>query len=222
MQVLIAEDSRTVRHVMQDAVEGLGHDCAVAADGAEAWERFQAGGADVVISDWLMPGLDGLELCQRIRAQQRAEYTYFIFLTSLTDRQHALRGIEAGADDYLPKPLDYDDLRLRLIVAERVTALHRERTIAQLQAGRLQGVHLAAHTMQHELGNTLTRTSGYTQLLASQATLTAEGQAAAQQALRGVQEAIAIVQRLEAVATLEETDWGPNIPPTIDLARSSE
>jgi DNA-binding response OmpR family regulator len=217
MQVLVAEDSSTTRHVVRDAVERLGYACAEATNGTAAWEWLQRHEADVVISDWLMPGGDGLELCQRLRAQERPGYTYFIFLTTLDDRPHVLAGMAASADDYLPKPLDHDDLRLRLAVAERVTTLHRERAAAQFELGRLQGVHLAARTLQHELGNKLARTAGYVQLLSHHAALTADDGLAARRALDGVQEAVRIVNRLQTLVDLEHTDWGPNLPPTIHV-----
>ena len=71
MRVLIAEDNLLERRMLETAVELLGHDCRSAADGAEAWRLYQEQGADVIISDWVMPGLDGQELCQRVRAQQQ-------------------------------------------------------------------------------------------------------------------------------------------------------
>jgi two-component system, cell cycle response regulator len=72
-----------------------------------------------------MPGMDGLELCSKVRGEERNGYTYFIFLTALGDRNHLHMGLEAGADDYLSKPLDRDELQVRLISARRVTELHR-------------------------------------------------------------------------------------------------
>jgi DNA-binding response OmpR family regulator len=216
MRILIAEDSRVTRSLIRVGVTQLGYECREACDGAEAWEAYQAAGADVVLSDWLMPGLDGLELCQRIRATGGPGYTYFIFLTSLDDREHALQGMAAGADDYLTKPLNRQDLRLRLAVAERVTTLHRERTAAQWELGRLQGVQLAARTLQHELGNKLARTAGYVQLLKDRAA-SPDGDTAARRALEGVREAMRIVEQLQATTTLAEADWGPNVPTTIRL-----
>jgi DNA-binding response OmpR family regulator len=216
MHVLVAEDGPVVRRLIRLAVTRLGYECQEACDGVEAWEAYQAYGADVVLSDWLMPGLDGLELCQRIRATGGPGYTYFIFLTSLDDREHALQGMAAGADDYLTKPLNKQDLAIRLAVAERVTTLHRERTAAQLEVGRLQGVQLAARTLQHELGNKLARTAGYVQLLKDRAA-SPDGDTAARRALEGVWEAMRIVEQLQATTTLAETNWGPNVPTTIRL-----
>src|SRR2546423_10866549 len=124
MKVLVVEDGRTTRMMLKSAVEGLGHECLTAADGSEAWELFRSQGADVIISDWLMPGIEGPELCRLVRAHA-GPYTYFILLTAFGDRGHAQEGMQAGADDYLAKTLDGDGLRLRLIAAERVPAVHR-------------------------------------------------------------------------------------------------
>jgi len=126
MRILLAEDSAASRFLLQRAVEELGHECVVAEDGLQAWDRYKEAGPEVVISDWIMPGLDGDELCRRIRADEDGPYTYFVMLTSLEDKEHILRGMRAGVDDYLTKPLDRNDLNARLIAATRVTALHRQ------------------------------------------------------------------------------------------------
>ncbi|QIN81617.1 diguanylate cyclase [Rubrobacter tropicus] len=131
MKILVAEDDAVSRTILKRAVEKLGHECLVAEDGRSAWETFCAQPCvDVIISDWMMPDVDGLELCRMIREEERGArgraYTYFIFLTALGDRDHLLMGLEAGADDYLSKPLDRDELGMRLISADRVTELHRK------------------------------------------------------------------------------------------------
>ena len=126
MKILIAEDDAVSRTILRRAVEKLGHECLAAADGEEAWGLYKENpDLDVIISDWMMPGVDGLELCRRVRGDDRDGYTYFIFLTALGDREHLLQGLEAGADDYLSKPLDRDELGMRLTSAMRVTDLHR-------------------------------------------------------------------------------------------------
>lgn len=126
MRILIAEDDVAARLIIQAVVRALGHACVVATDGEEAWRLFQATDVDVVISDRRMPGLDGVELCRRVRAAPRDTYTYFIFLTVVDDKAAVAGGMAAGADDYLVKPLDADELRTRLAVADRVTTLHRQ------------------------------------------------------------------------------------------------
>lgn len=130
MRVLIAEDSAVARVMLETALSSLGYEWMTAKDGDSAWELFLRYAPDVVISDWLMPGLDGDELCRRVRQHQDGSYTYFILLTSLAAQAHVVRGMEAGADDYLHKPVDTDDLHSRLIAAARVNALH-ERLGAQ-------------------------------------------------------------------------------------------
>jgi diguanylate cyclase (GGDEF)-like protein len=126
MRVLIAEDNAVSRMVLQRAVQKFGHEVLVAEDGRKAWELYrETPGVDVVISDWMMPNMDGLELCHRLREEERDEYTFFIFLTALGDKEHLLEGMQAGADDYLAKPLDREQLHVRLIAASRVNSLHR-------------------------------------------------------------------------------------------------
>jgi two-component system, cell cycle response regulator len=140
MNVLIAEDDAVTRLMLQRAVEHFGHMCLVAQDGLEAWELFQAHTVDVVISDWLMPLLDGIELCRRVRkhTESTSSYTYFIVLTALGSKQHNLTAMQEGADDYLTKPLDPTELRMRLSVASRVTALSRQ---VAAQAAELEQVN---------------------------------------------------------------------------------
>ncbi|MFN8634036.1 MAG: diguanylate cyclase [Chloroflexota bacterium] len=125
MRVLVAEDSALTRTMLQNALTTMGHECLVAVDGEQAWKQFQESGADVIISDRLMPGMDGLELCRRVREHPGVPYTYFVFLTALVHKSEVLEGMHQGADDYLTKPLDLDELRARLIAADRVTSLHR-------------------------------------------------------------------------------------------------
>ena len=126
MKVLIAEDELILRMIIQEALESFGYECLLAEDGEKAWELFQSTqDVDVIISDWMMPGIDGLELCRRVRAGRKNGYTYFMFLTALGDKGHLLKGMKEGADDFLSKPLDPDELQARMIAASRVTSLHR-------------------------------------------------------------------------------------------------
>ena len=124
--------------ILRRSVEKLGHECLVAEDGEKALELYRKmPEVDLVISDWMMPGVDGLELCRLIREEERDGYTYFIFLTALGDRDHLLMGLGAGADDYLSKPLDRDELQVRLVSAYRVTQLHRRLAVQNEELERL-------------------------------------------------------------------------------------
>jgi two-component system cell cycle response regulator len=125
MRILIAEDDDGSRMMLEAAIRQLGHVCVPARDGAEAWRLFQDAKMDVVISDRSMPVMDGFELCKRIRSLTGSGYTYFIFLTSFSNKSGIRDGISVGADDYLGKPLDLEELSARLTVAKRLTDLHR-------------------------------------------------------------------------------------------------
>src|SRR6266566_2767742 len=135
MRVLIAEDDVGIRELLHDLIERQGSSAVVARDGEEAWTLFKEQGAEVIISDWLMPRLEGPELCRRVR-ESDAPYAYFILLTALGDHQHHLTGRKSGADDYLAKPFDMEDFGARMVTAERVITLHRRRE-ALLRLARL-------------------------------------------------------------------------------------
>src|SRR5215210_4423119 len=126
MRVLIAEDDAGIRDLLIDVIERQGHAVVAARDGQEAWTLFQAEGSDVILSDWLMPRMEGPELTRRVR-EHDAPYAYIILLTALGDQQHHLQGRKSGADDYLSKPFDMEDLGARMVTAERVVTLHRRR-----------------------------------------------------------------------------------------------
>jgi DNA-binding response OmpR family regulator len=133
LRVIVAEGENASREALQKAIRMLGHECRSAKDGAEAWALHQEKHADVILSDWRMPRLDGLELCRRTRAAEtNGSYTYFIFLTGFDDREHLLEGMAAGADDYHGKPVDLDELQARLASAARVLSLHAKLAKAQL------------------------------------------------------------------------------------------
>jgi diguanylate cyclase (GGDEF)-like protein len=125
LKVLIVDDEPDARHGLEMAVRSLGHFCAVARDGLEAWEMHQADRADVILADWNMPGLDGIGLCQRVRLDPRLPYVHFIFVTAKNDKLHFIEGMHAGADDYITKPVDLDELEARLEVSRRAVLMQR-------------------------------------------------------------------------------------------------
>jgi diguanylate cyclase (GGDEF)-like protein len=124
MKILIAEDQPTSALFLRHILEKMGHQAIVAPDGEQAWRLIRDGGAPLLISDWMMPYLDGPDLCRRIRAEMRHAYIYIILLTSRDRREDRLIGLRAGADDFLTKPPDPVELALRLEIADRILAVH--------------------------------------------------------------------------------------------------
>jgi two-component system chemotaxis response regulator CheY len=135
VKVLVVDDDLGSLLVAQATVRSLGHDCLTAADGQQAWETFRLHRPDVVITDRTMPGLDGLELCRRIRLHPDG-YTYVVLLTALGNPDDVLAGMSAGADDYLTKPLDPLALEARLLAGQRVSDLHIELSRARVELSR--------------------------------------------------------------------------------------
>ena len=126
MKILIAEDELVSRRLLESRLKKWGYEVTAAKDGKEAWEIFQKEHFPMVISDWMMPEMDGLELLRRIRASERPGYVYTILLTARTEKEDILAGMESGADDFITKPFDKDELLARLKVGLRITDLERD------------------------------------------------------------------------------------------------
>lgn len=126
MKVLIAEDDRDSRELLSWILEKLGYQVIAAVDGKEAWNFYRRGRFRIVISDVLMPEMDGLELCRRIRLHKQSKYTYIIIITALIGKKDYLEGMDAGADDFVTKPFDPDELKARLRVAERIISFQEQ------------------------------------------------------------------------------------------------
>ncbi len=132
MKILIAEDDLISRKVLRLTLQQLGHEVLVASDGSEAWKMFDQEPVRVIVSDWMMPGLDGLDLCRRVRDRPQTPYTYIIILTAAhTTGEDYSRAMNSGIDDFLTKPLDCEILRTRLRVAERILRYTTEINLLQ-------------------------------------------------------------------------------------------
>ena len=124
MKVLIAEDEIVSRRLLESALPRWGYDVITATDGEEAWTLLQEPDAPtIMVLDWLMPRLDGVEICRRIRAHPRLSSVYIILLTSRAAVEDVVQGLEAGANDYITKPFDAAELRARMQVGVRVVNL---------------------------------------------------------------------------------------------------
>jgi sigma-B regulation protein RsbU (phosphoserine phosphatase) len=126
MRVLIADDDPISRRLLERTLQHWGYEVTAARDGAEAWRFFQERDYPLVISDWVMPGMDGLELVRRIRASSRPGYVYILLLAAASHRREVVEGMNAGADDFVSKPFDRDELRVRLRAGQRVIDLEQK------------------------------------------------------------------------------------------------
>jgi signal transduction histidine kinase len=163
MKVLIAEDEVVSRHLLQNYLREWGHEVVAAPDGAAAWRLFGEGDFPLVLSDWVMPEVDGLELIRRIRARPSGAYVYIILLTAKSQKQDVIEGMEAGANDFVTKPFDRGELRVRLRAGERIIELEQtlaaqNRALRDAQAALVQSEKLAslgqlAAGIAHEINN---------------------------------------------------------------------
>jgi two-component system cell cycle response regulator len=134
MRILIADDSVVSRHLLDATLRKWGYEVVVACDGMEAWNVLQAPDApQLAVLDWVMPGLTGPEICRRVRehTKGRESYTYILLLTSKSLKEDLIEGLEAGADDYLTKPFDQHELKVRLRAGTRIISLEHQLVAAK-------------------------------------------------------------------------------------------
>jgi two-component system cell cycle response regulator len=134
MRILIADDSIVSRHLLDATLRKWGYQVVVACDGVEAWNVLQEDDAPkLAILDWVMPGLTGPEVCRRVReqAKEKDTYTYILLLTSKSLKEDLIEGMESGADDYITKPFDQHELKVRLRSGMRIIDLQRELVTAK-------------------------------------------------------------------------------------------
>jgi two-component system cell cycle response regulator len=137
MKILVVDDDAALRRILHTQLVRAGHEVVEAADGQAAWELMLVEPIRLVITDWMMPGMDGPELIRRIREAYRADvirsYVYIVLLTAKSGKTDVVAGLEAGADDYLTKPFDPSELRARVMIGERIIALESNLSDARRQ-----------------------------------------------------------------------------------------
>jgi two-component system cell cycle response regulator len=141
MKILIAEDEMVSRRVLETFLKKWSYEVIVTENGLDAWEILQRDDAPrLAVLDWMMPGLDGTQVCQNVRRHTGQPYTYLLLLTGRNQKSDLLQGLEAGADDFLAKPFDPEELRARLHVGKRILQLQDELIVAR-DAMRFQATH---------------------------------------------------------------------------------
>lgn len=139
LRVLVAEDDRVSRAILKLNLEKWGYEVVVCADGLQAWSELQKPDAPrMAILDWMMPGMDGIQVCRAVREQLAQPYVYILLLTAKSLKEDLLTGVNAGADDYLTKPMDPQELELRLRAGRRILDLQSELISAR------EGLHIQA------------------------------------------------------------------------------
>jgi two-component system NtrC family sensor kinase len=134
MNVLIAEDDAVSRRLLRSLLERWHHHVVEAEDGQQAWELYQQSPTSLIVADWMMPNMDGVELIRRVRTLSQSRYTYTMLVTAKTQKADLVAAMEAGADDFISKPFDRDELRVRLQAGQRILALHEQLTSAEKSA----------------------------------------------------------------------------------------
>jgi sigma-B regulation protein RsbU (phosphoserine phosphatase) len=159
IKILIADDHELSRFKLKTDLEKWGHEVTVAEDGEQAWELFQRHPFAILITDWMMPKLDGLELVKMIRAADQADYVYIIMLTAKAEKHDLVAGMGAGADDFLVKPFHRDELQVRLRAGIRITKLNRQLNETNRRLER--GLEAAAQIQQSFLPTVKPQFKGY-------------------------------------------------------------
>jgi DNA-binding response OmpR family regulator len=230
MKTLIAEDDDVTRLLLCSALKKLGHDVQAVSNGRDAWEIWNTGEFSLIISDWMMPDLDGLEFCRRVRAKQRAQYTYIVLLTSRSGKTNYLEAMTAGADDFITKPFEKDAFAARVAVAERILGLHANLRLANIDLEQrvsertaelesaLEAKSEFLSRASHELRTPMNHMLGFAQVLERHA-LTAAQTASVQQILTSGGHLLQLIDRLLLVSKSEPDDLSfletqsPNLQP---------
>ncbi len=186
MKILIAEDDSASRMALKAILQKWGHEIVVAEDGNQAWEILQTDNPKLAILDWMMPGIEGVELCRRVRERTDGDYVYIILLTGKVENEDIVTGLDAGADDYITKPFDREVLRSRVAVGARIVQyetvlaeknvqlqrygskmekLAQERSKQLIHAERMATVGLLSAGIAHEINNPTAFIAGNIQTL---------------------------------------------------------
>jgi DNA-binding response OmpR family regulator len=217
MNVLIADDDGFARLLLSSALRKRGHTVREAETGAAAWEAWMEDRQPLVISDWMMPGMDGLEFCRKIRGEQSADLTYVILLTARSGKENYLEAMEAGVDDFIVKPFEKEQFAAHVRVATRILSLHEgvraandvleqrvsERTAELEKALRAKSDFLSRAS--HELRTPMNHILGFAQLLELDST-EPEQRESVEQILTSGQHLLGLIDQILEVSQTDSSD----------------
>jgi two-component system NtrC family sensor kinase len=210
LRVLVADDSVLIRRLIEVSVADRGHETISAEDGAAAWSVFEREHPPLVILDWQMPEMDGLEVCRRIRSSPWTRDTFVLVVTGRIEGDDVVHALDAGADDYLFKPFTPPSITSRLAIAERRIAANDARWAAEEALANAQwmaGIGQTALAIQHEVNNPLAALLGNVQLMLMEEELPPELRVLAEDMLGQARRVANVVKRLSQLETPKTVEY---------------
>ena len=204
MRILIAEDDRISRRLLERKLASWGYEVVSCTNGAEAWQALHREDApSLAILNWMMPGMDGVEVCREIRKQKHPGYTYIILLTARDRKRDIVEGIEAGADDYVTKPFNPHELKVRIRAGRRILEMQAE----LMQREKLRGVLEMAGATCHEFNQPMQVISGYCELLLKQVRKDSLVYDQVAKILDAVDSMIKVTRKLQSITRYETREY---------------
>jgi DNA-binding response OmpR family regulator len=217
VNILVADDDRHGRFLLNSALSQIGHSVTETENGREAWQAWQRDRHPLVISDWMMPDLDGLELCRRIRSDEASNLTYIILITARAGKANYLDAMDSGVDDFISKPFEKDQLLACVRVATRILGLHEnlrlanndlerrvhERTAELEKALRAKSEFLSRAS--HELRTPMNHILGFAQVLQGKG-LSTKQEANVQRILTSGRRLLTLIDRILGVSKSNPED----------------
>ena len=212
MDILVADDDRTSRFLLNSALRELGHSITEATNGCDAWEAWKRQRHQLIISDWMMPCMDGLELCRRIRAEETSQLSYVILITAREGNASYLDAMNSGVDDFMSKPFERDRFIARVRVAIRILGLNQSLHLANTNLERrveerttelqkaLQAKSEFLSRASHELRTPMNHILGFAQLLTSKKGLTEKQEASVQQILESGRRLLTLIDHILGIS----------------------
>ena len=217
MRILIAEDDAVSRRLLERKLAMWGYQVLTCSDGTEAWEVLRGEESpNLAILNWMMPGMDGVQICREVRKMKRGSYTYIILLTARDQKEDIVEGIEAGADDYVTKPFNPHELNVRVRAGRRILEMQTE----LLRQEKLRGVVEMAGATCHEFNQPMQVVSGYSELLLKQISETSPIYSKVARIKEAAETMAQITRKLQQITRYETREYFDGVK-IIDIDKAS-